>query len=570
MFKIWAPEAENVTLCLKNKEHEMSRAEGGYWVFDLEDKPENLLYSFKIDQKGPFPDPRSSFQPGGIHGPSQLWNKPYKWKDKSWTAPELKDAVIYELHVGTFSEKGTFAGVQDKLDYLKSLGITHIELLPIADFPGQRGWGYDGVDLFAPHQGYGTPDDLKKLVDACHQKGLGIVLDVVYNHLGPDGNYLGVYGKYFSDRYSTPWGEAVNFDCSYSDAVRKFVIDNALMWLNDFHFDGLRIDAVHQIYDFSAIHILEEMQQNVARLEQQTKRKYFLIAESDLNDPRLIKSPARGGYGLAAHWLDDFHHALHVLLTDEQHGYYQDFNGAEDLHKSLTQNYIYDGIYSKSRKCRHGRDASDLSPEKFVVFSQNHDQVGNRGFGERLSKLIDFASCQFAAAVTLLSPFVPMLFQGEEWAAQTPFLYFTDHGDEKLARAVRKGRQRDYSFLHKKVPDPQDEKTFLASCLNWKEPDSKDGATMLDWYKKLIAIRQKYLKQIRAGERAFEAVNLQQKLFLYRAGKLKLVFNGGRKVCHIKNEIKISDKLLLQNKSVEKTEKGLQLPAGAVVVFWQK
>jgi maltooligosyltrehalose trehalohydrolase len=287
----------------------------GFWHIELKSLKHPVLYAYKIDGSGPYPDPASRFQPEGVHGRSQLWQDEFEWHDQNWQAPALKDAIIYEVHTGTFTPEGTFTGIIGKLDYLAELGVTHLELMPVAAFPGQRGWGYDGVALYAPHNSYGTPADLKQLVDACHQRGLAVILDVVYNHLGPDGNYLGLYGHYFAQRYHTPWGDAVNFDGAHSDQVREFVIDNALMWLRDYHFDGLRLDAVHAIFDFSAVHILEELQTRIDRLTATTGRSYSLIAESSLNDPRILENPQKGGYGLAAQWLDDFHHAVHVMLT---------------------------------------------------------------------------------------------------------------------------------------------------------------------------------------------------------------------------------------------------------------
>jgi maltooligosyltrehalose trehalohydrolase len=567
MIKVWAPKAKKVSLLVNNEEMPMVKGERGYWLKDINIKQKAVQYAFKVNGRGPFPDPRSRFQSEGIHGCSQTWQEDFNWTDKDWTSVTLENAIIYELHVGTFSQEGNFAGVEKKLDYLKDLGVTHIELLPVADFPGARGWGYDGVDLFAPHHLYGTPDDLKHLVNACHKKGLGVILDVVYNHLGPDGNYLGIYGEYFSKRYHTPWGEAVNFDCSHSDEVRKFVIDNALMWLRDFHFDGLRIDAVHQIYDFSAIHILEEMQLEVEILEKETNKNFFLIAESDLNDPRLVRPRKQGGYELAGQWMDDFHHALHVMLTNEKHGYYQDFNGWKDLDKSLKENFCYDARYSKSRKCRHGRSAKDLPCKHFVVFCQNHDQVGNRGFGERLIHLTSFENCQFAAAMVLLSPFVPMLFQGEEWACSSPFLYFTDHKDEKLAEAVRKGRQRDYAFLHQKVPDPQAEETYKKSCLDWAETKNKYGAKMLEWYKRLVKLRHRFLAEIRKSHRELKPVDKSKKIFVYSAGKIKILFNSSKRDRIVLSSEVVKGTVLLQNKEFTFENGKTEILPGTVAVL---
>lgn len=567
IFRIWAPEAKKVVLCVNDREYTMQVFENGFWQIEINSLKAPILYAFKVDEKGPFPDPASQFQPNGVHGWSQLWCEPFIWNDADCKVPELKNAVLYELHVGTYTSEGTFAGIQQKLDYLVELGITHIELLPVAAFPGCRGWGYDGVDLYASHQSYGTPTQLKELVNACHLRGLAIILDVVYNHLGPDGNYLGQFAPYFSKKYQSQWGEAVNFDGDHSDQVREFMINNAMMWLRDFHFDGLRLDAVHGIYDFSATHILEEMQSHVNELTKITGRKLFLIAESDLNNPRLLRSHENGGFGMAAQWLDDFHHSLHVMLTGEKQGYYQDFSGPEDFNKCLQKAYVYDGRYSTFRKRRHGREAANLPPENFVVFAQNHDQVGNRGFGERLCHLVSFEHCQIAAALLLLSPFIPMLFQGEEWAASSPFLYFTDHTDPNLAEAVRTGRQRDYSFLSETVPDPQAPTTFTRSVLKWPEASQDKHAVMLDWHKQLIRIRSKYLGNIRSELPFLKIINADQKLYLYSAGNLRLLINAGEESGCFEAPGLSSARILLQNKNLEIDAAGLVTAPGTAALL---
>ncbi len=566
-FKIWAPKAKKVDLVANEKVFKMQQKSSGLWETQAKGLKDPVLYGYKIDDKGPYPDPESRFQPDGVHGKSLLWHDDFAWNDQNWQPKPHGEGIFYEMHTGTFSPEGNYAGIISRLDYLRKLGVTHIELMPVAAFPGQRGWGYDGVALFAPHNTYGTPENLKQLVDACHQKRLAIVLDVVYNHLGPDGNYLGVYGPYFSDRYHTPWGEAVNYDDAESDNVREFVINNALMWLRDFHFDGLRLDAVHAIYDRSALHILEELQSRVDRLSEETGKTYCLIAESDLNDPEILYPPERGGYGLAAQWHDDFHHALHVMLTGEQQSYYKNYRGHEDLNKCLQSFFVFDGCYSPTRRRRHGRRAEGIGPEKFVVFTQNHDQVGNRGLGERLCHLISFEKCQIAAAIMLLSPFVPMIFQGEEWAASTPYLYFTDHKDAKLARSVREGRRREYAFLNKKIPDPQAQKTFARSVLNWQEKCDGQHFQMYEWYEKLIQIRQKYLKKIRKCRCSFLPLNKSNELFLYEAGALKLLINLGNRAHSLRRSEFSAPQILLQNNPVEISEKSLKVPAGSAVVF---
>ncbi len=411
--------------------------------------------------------------------------------------------MIYELHVGTFSPAGTFDGVIDRLDHLADLGVTHVELMPVNAFPGRHGWGYDGVALFAPHEPYGGPRGLRRLVDACHARGLAVLLDVVYNHFGPDGNVTGAFGPYQTDRYRTPWGAAVNLDGPGSDEVRRFFVDNALMWLRDYHVDGLRIDAVHALVDTSATHLLEQMADEVRRLAAETGRDLVLIAESDLNDPRLVRPVEAGGYGLDATWSDDLHHAIHVALTGERAGYYEDFVGLPDIARAMSEVYVYGGRHSPHRDRVHGRAAVGLQPGQFVGFSQNHDQVGNRAVGERLEHLAGTDAAMVAAALVLAGPFVPLLFQGEEWAASTPFQYFTDHEDPELGRAVSEGRRREFAsfgWAPEDVPDPQDPATRDRSRLDWAEIAAPAHAGMLDWYRRLIALRHE-LPGLRDGRR---------------------------------------------------------------------
>jgi maltooligosyltrehalose trehalohydrolase len=400
--------------------------------------------------------------------------------------------VLYELHVGTFTREGTYAAARAHLPHLKELGITHVELMPIATFPGRRGWGYDGVDLYAPLPAYGTPEDLAGFVDDCHAHGLAVLLDVVYNHFGPDGNYWQQYAPYLTDRFHTGWGAALNLDSAHSDQVRRFLIDNALMWLRDYRFDGLRLDAVHAMYSLEAVHFLEDLSGAVRRLSQELDRSFVLIAESDANDPRLVRSSSEGGYQLDAHWVDDFHHSLHRVFTGESGGYYADFAGLPDLATALREAYVYQGQYSAFRRRRHGRPPLSLTPDQLVVCSQNHDQVGNRARGERLSMLVSPLQLKAIAALTLLSPFVPLLFQGEEWGAKTPFLYFTDHQNPELGKAVSEGRRREFaSFAWEgDIPDPQDPDTFERSKLDWSELAQPEHAELLQWYTELIRIRR--------------------------------------------------------------------------------
>lgn len=492
-FRVWAPNAKSVQLQLEERRVEMAVQEGGWWQVSDPDSLPGDDYSFVLDGGDPLPDPRSAWQPYGVHGASRLVDhREYAWNDAGWQPPPLASAIIYELHAGTFTPQGTFEAAIDKLDHLVELGVTHVELMPVNEFSGERGWGYDGVDLFAPHHAYGGPDGLKRLVDACHARGLAVLLDVVYNHLGPAGNYLARFGPYFTDRYHTPWGQAVNFDDAGSDEVRRFFIDNALMWLRDYHFDGLRLDAVHAIFDASAVHILEELAAEVDRLEAALGRHLVLIAESDLNNPRVVQPREVGGYGMDAQWSDDFHHALHTVLTGERMGYYADFGTLADLARALERVYVYDGRRSAHRRRCHGRPVGGLSGHRFLGYLQNHDQVGNRATGQRMSQLVNPGRLKTGAALVLTSPFVPMLFQGEEWGAGTPFQYFTDHDDPELGRAVTEGRRKEFAsfgWRPEDVPDPQSPEAFERSKLDWDELERQPHAELLEWHRKLIRLR---------------------------------------------------------------------------------
>jgi maltooligosyltrehalose trehalohydrolase len=429
-----------------------------------------------------------------VHQLSQLTDPGnHEWLDDNWQPPSLASAIIYELHLGTFTPEGTFLSAINKLDHLVALGVTHVELMPVVEFAGDHGWGYDGVDLFAPHHVYGPSEDLKQLVDECHVRGLGTVLDVVYNHLGPSGNYLAKYAPYFSKRYAPTWGEALNYDGAESDQVRRFFCDNALMWLREYHFDGLRLDAVHAIYDFSAQPFLAQLKLEVEGLSSQLGRPLFLIAESDLNDPRLLWPRERGGFALDAQWSDDFHHALHTVLTGEKTGYYADFGKLEDLAAALHQAFVYDGKFSAHRRRHHGRSSGDLSGHRFLAYLQNHDQIGNRAQGERSNHLLSLGKLKIGAALVLASPFVPLLFQGEEWGASTPFLYFTDFPEPELANQVRAGRCREFAAFGwnpDAIPNPQAPESFERSKLNWSELSNPPHYVLLDWYQRLIRLRQ--------------------------------------------------------------------------------
>jgi maltooligosyltrehalose trehalohydrolase len=489
---LWAPVASTVALILDDDRLEMVAEADGWWAVDA---PVSLgdRYAFAVDGGQPIPDPRSFDQPDGIDAPSAVYlHDRFEWHDEGWGGIDPDRAVLYELHVGTFSTAGTFDAAIEHLPHLRDLGVDAVELLPVATGSGTRGWGYDGVQLFAPHPAYGGPDGLKRLVDACHAHGLAVVMDVVYNHFGPAGNHLPEVGPYLTDRHHTFWGDAVNFDGPGSAEVRRFVIDNALMWLRDYHCDGLRLDAVHAITDTSAVHVLAELGAAVDELAATLDRPLFVIAESDLNDPVFVR-PRPEGYGLDAAWADEWHHALHAALTGERDGYYEDFGSLDHLVKALQQAWVYDGTWSAHRGRVHGRSPAGLAASCFVVAAQNHDQVGNRAAGERLAALTSEGRAGIAAALLLTSPFLPLLFQGEEWAASSPFQYFTDHPDPDLAQAVRDGRRSEFAAFGwpaDAVPDPQDEATFQRSKLRWEERTTPPHAGMLAWYGALLRLRR--------------------------------------------------------------------------------
>ncbi len=497
IVKVWAPDPQQVDLKIGSEIVPMDRDEWGMWWVDTPLAQHGVDYGFIVDGSVPLPDPRSPWQPYGVHGMSRFYDHSrFDWTDKGWSATPLSAAVIYELHIGTFTPAGTFDAAIEKLDHLVGLGVTDVELMPVAEFPGSVGWGYDGVDLYAPHHIYGGPDALKRFVNACHAKGLGVILDVVYNHLGPDGNYLGVYGCYYTDRYQTPWGPAMNFDGRDNEEVRRFFIDNALMWMRDYHVDGLRLDAVHAMIDLTAIHILEQLAIEVNLLQAQLGRRLALIAESDLNDPKIIRSRESGGYGLTAQWNDDFRHSLWTLLSGEHNGFHADFGRIKHLAKALSKAFVYDGGFSFYRRRRHGRNPYGIPFYRFVAFLQNHDQVGNRADGDRMNVVLGPRLSRLAAMFIFTAPFVPLLFMGEEWDAQTPFRYFTDHQDPQLAEAVRKGRVAEFAAFGwdpNHIPDPQASETALSSKLDWSELNQPAQAEMLAWYRQLIALRKRHL-----------------------------------------------------------------------------
>jgi maltooligosyltrehalose trehalohydrolase len=524
---VWAPQARTVDAVVDGHKHPLHRVAGETWAADIDDELLGAGYRYSIDGGAPVPDPRSRWQPHGVHGASHLPAlEPLHSGAPPFRATPLAQAVIYELHIGTFTKDGTYAAAARQLPHLVDLGVSHIEIMPLATFPGRHGWGYDGVDWYAPHPAYGSPQELVEFVARCHACGLGVLLDVVYNHFGPDGNYWSRFGPYFTDRIKTPWGDAINFDGPLSDAVRGFVVDNALMWLRDYGFDGLRLDAVHAIVCLEAVHILEELAIAVERLSLELGRTLVLIAESDANDPRLVRPRAAGGYQLDAHWADDFHHSIHRFFTGETAGYYADFNGLADLATALREGYVYQGQYSAFRRRRHGKAPHGILPSQLVVCSQNHDQIGNRASGERLSMLLDLPKLQAIAAITLLAPFVPLLFQGEEWGATTPFLYFTDHQDPELASAVAAGRRREFEAFgwQDAVPNPQERDTFLRSKLDWSELNTPQHARLFDWYRRLIRIRRER-PAVAAGQPAQVAFDATAGWLTFHHAGVLAVFN---------------------------------------------
>jgi maltooligosyltrehalose trehalohydrolase len=494
-FRLWAPLAQSVEVHLLAP-HErfvpMAQKARGYHEAVAESIEPGTLYLYSLDGTRERPDPASRFQPQDVHGPSQVVDPHFEWDEGLWWGIPLRDYILYELHVGTFTPEGTFEAIIPYLPALKTLGVTAIELMPIAQFPGSRNWGYDGVYPFAAQHSYGGPDGLKRLVQACHRQGLAVVLDVVYNHLGPEGNYLSEYGPYFTDRYKTPWGAALNFDGPYSDEVRRFFIDNALFWVTECHIDALRLDAIHAIVDHSAQPFLEELGLVLRARAEALNRRIYAIAESALNDTRVIRPRELGGYALDAQWNDDFHHALWVLLTGDRDGYYQDFGQLQQLAKAFREGFVYTGDYSSYRRRRHGNSSQTIPAHQFVVFAQNHDQVGNRMLGERLGQLVSFEALKLAAGAVLLSPFIPLLFMGEEYGETAPFQYFISHLDSQLVEAVRLGRREEFTLFawQGEPPDPQDMATFQRCQLDHQLRRQGQHRVLLAFYQELIRLRK--------------------------------------------------------------------------------
>lgn len=506
----------------------------GYFQGLVQDVSPGALYLYRLDGDKERPDPASKFQPQGVHHPSQVVDPRFPWEDRHWSGLSLPHYVIYELHVGTFTPEGTFEAVIPYLDELKELGFTAIELMPVAQFPGSRNWGYDGVYPFAAQNTYGGPDGLKKLVNACHLKGLAVILDVVYNHLGPEGNYLWDYGYYFTERYRTPWGAAINFDGPYSDEVRRFFIENALYWLDECHIDALRLDALHAILDHSARTFLTDLAEAVHEQADKLNRRLYLMAESDLNDVRLINSQELGGFGLDAHWLDDFHHALHCLLTGEDAGYYLDFGAVRHLVKAFREGFIYSGDYSPFRRRRHGSSTHHIAAHRFIAFAQNHDQIGNRMLGDRLSRLVSLEGLKLAAGVLILSPFIPLFFMGEEYGETAPFQYFISFLDEDLVAAVRKGRKEEFeAFLAAgEPPDPQDEATFVRSTLNHHLKTQEPHRTIREFHRELLRLRREvpalaHLSKLHQEVHSYEREKVLWLRRWYEADEVLVIFHFG-------------------------------------------
>jgi maltooligosyltrehalose trehalohydrolase len=499
-FRLWAPTREAVELILEGPGtvHRLDKQEDGTFAGLLPGVRAGDRYRYRVDGRGPFPDPASRFQPEGVHGPSEVVDgQTFRWTDSGWTGIALEDLVLYELHVGTFTPAGTYAGVVDRLPYLRDLGVTAIELLPLGDFPGERNWGYDGVAPFAPARGYGRPDDLRRLVDEAHRHRLAVLLDVVYNHFGPDGAYVGQFSPhYFSARKPTPWGAALNLDGDHARGVREFLIENALHWVHEYHLDGLRLDATHALRDEGARHVLVEMQSRLRASARE--RRLLLIAEDNRNRPRLVRPEAEGGYGLDAQWSDDFHHQLRRILAGDHEGYYADYRGSvADLAKTVRDGWLYRGEYSVYRKQDWGEDPAGLSPRRFVFYLQNHDQVGNRAHGERLHHEIDSAAWRAASVLLLTAPEVPLLFMGQEWSAPSPFLFFTDH-HERLGARIGEGRRKEFSdfaafaepAVRERIPHPQDPETFRRSRLDWPRLEQPPHAATRRLYGALLRLRR--------------------------------------------------------------------------------
>jgi maltooligosyltrehalose trehalohydrolase len=572
-LRVWAPDARQVVAEVDGRPHQLAAAEGGWWSVTVPGALAGARYGFRLDDGDLLADPRSPRQPDGPDAPSELYDHDaFRWTDAGWRGAPLPGGVVYELHTGTFTPEGTFDAARSRLDHLVNLGVTHVEVMPVAAFPGRRGWGYDGIGLWAVHEPYGGPDGFKRFVDACHASNLAVILDVVYNHVGI-GNRLADLGPYFTDAHVTPWGPAVNLDQPGSDEVRAFITGNALMWLRDYHLDGLRLDAVHALADSRAVHLLEEMSVAAGSLAAQLNREILLIAESDANDPRLVTSRDAGGYGLSAQWSDDFHHAVHAAVTGERHGYYCDFGSMAVLAKAISRVFVHDGTWSQFRGRTHGRpvELTRQPGHRFLGFLQNHDQVGNRAAGDRITASLTPALAKVAAGLVLTAPFTPLLFMGEEWGASSPFQYFTDHQDQQLGQAVSRGRRAEFSrhgWTEADVPDPQDEKTFVRSQLNWSELGSSPHAGLLDWYRELIALRRDWPELTAPGLLATEVrFDEQQRWLLISRGRLRIAANLSGVPRRITSGATIGAVLAASSDDVVTAGDSVRMPAESLAVL---
>ncbi|MFC5998218.1 malto-oligosyltrehalose trehalohydrolase [Quadrisphaera sp. GCM10027208] len=573
-FTVWAPDATRVDVDLSGSLHPMTRQDDGWWAVEVPDAGHGTDYAFRLDGGEPTPDPRSPWQPDGVHAPSRVFDTGrHEWGDDGWAGLDVRGRLFYELHVGTFTPEGTLDAAAQRLDHLVDLGVEVVELMPVAAFPGRWGWGYDGVALYAVHEPYGGPAALQRFVEACHRRGLAVCLDVVYNHLGPSGNYLSRFGPYFTDRHHTPWGQAVNLDDEGSEHVRRWVVDNALRWFAEFHVDALRLDAVHALVDDSAEHLLAQLSRETADLADRLGRPLGLVAESDLNDPRMIEPVAEGGLGMTAQWDDDVHHAIHALLSGERQGYYCDFGSTDVLAKVLTRAFLHDGTFSTFRGQRWGRtvDPARHRGTAFLAYSANHDQVGNRATGDRPSAYLSPGLLACAAALVLTSPFTPMVFMGEEWGASTPWQFFTDHAEPELAESIRQGRRREFAehgWDAESIPDPQDHTTRDASVLRWDELETGPHDRVLRWYRTLIALRREEPALTSGDLRAVSVAHSDDEGWVVVArGDLRVALNVGAEPRTLPLDVSEPELLVAWDDDVELGDGGVLLPGESVAVL---
>ena len=572
-FDIWAPEPESVTLLAAGRKYPMTRRDDGWWTATEAPEEGEVDYGYLVNGEDiPLPDPRSRRQPEGVHSLSRTYDPAaHEWQDGGWQGRELQGAVIYELHLGTFTPEGTLDAAARRLDYLAGLGVDFVELLPVNAFNGTHNWGYDGVLWYAVHEGYGGPAAYQRFVDAAHAAGMGVIQDVVYNHLGPSGNYLPRFGPYVTSGKGNTWGDSVNLDGPDSDQVRAYILQNAAMWLRDYHVDGLRLDAVHALKDERALPILEEFGALAAAVSAETGRPATMIAESDLNNPRLLYPRELNGYGLTGQWSDDFHHAAHVNLTGETTGYYSDFDSMAALAKVLTGGFFHDGSYSSFRGRRHGRPINTtlVHPSALVVCTQNHDQIGNRAVGDRLSQSLSYGQLALAAVLSLTSPFTPMLFMGEEYGATTPWQFFTSHPEPELGKATAEGRIKVFERMGwdpALVPDPQDPATFSRSKLNWDEAAEGDHARLLELYRSLTALRRSLPDLVAPGfEETVVEFSEEDRWLRLERGAVHVVFNFSSGDCRFNTD---GEAIRLATDDAVRLESGkLELPGHSAAIL---